>query len=63
MPQEYDPSIRLNQYGQVDADYYVQKAHDARSEAMAEMLTAIKAWIKTKVTFERIPTQQTLFGH
>lgn len=63
MPQEYDISIRLTQYGQVDTDYYVQQAHDARSEAMAEMLKAVKAWMKAKVTFERIPTQQTLFGH
>lgn len=63
MPQEYDISIRLNQYGQVDADYYVQKAHDARAEALAEMATAFKAWIKAKIKFERIPSQQTLFGH
>jgi len=63
MPQEYDLSVRLNKYGQVDTDYYVRKANEARGEMLVSMIKAANAWIKAKATFERIPTQQTLFGH
>jgi hypothetical protein len=45
MQYEYDFSVRLNEFGEPDVDYYVAQAHKMRSEAIAMGFEAFKAWL------------------
>lgn len=51
---------RLNQYGSVDVDYYVQLALKQRSEYIAQLATALKARVKA---FFHIPLPKTFVSH
>lgn len=38
--------VKLDAYGNIDQDYYVQKAYDMRSEYTAELISALSKKIK-----------------
>lgn len=49
MQHENENGIRLNAAGETDVDYYMNKAHSIRSQAIATGFRAAKDWIYRKV--------------
>ena len=53
MSQINDLNIKTLANGEVDYKFYVEQAHQARSEAIAQLLTRLGHWIKRVLTLKQ----------
>jgi hypothetical protein len=53
MKDENACDIQLNQYGKPDIDYYLEKAHKMRSEAIFAGFRAVKTWLTQALGLSR----------
>lgn len=57
MKDENEFGIRLNAHGVTDVDYYVARAHKARSEAIGRGFKAFKTWLIAHLDRSPLPDQ------
>ncbi|WP_027855856.1 RSP_7527 family protein [Marinobacterium jannaschii] len=63
MSQNFDVELRVDQFGQLDTQYYLQEAERLRSEEMGRIMAALKQRLKTMFSFKRIPSLEAVYGH
>ena len=63
MSQNFDVELRVDQFGQLDTQYYLQEAERLRSEEVGKLMAALKLRLKKLFKFDRIPSLEAVYGH
>jgi len=63
MKENFDVELRVDQFGQLDSQYYLREAERLRSEEMGRLMASLKLRLKKLFKFNRIPSLEAVYSH